>query len=84
MKLIMQSLLALLLLVGACSSSQTESDQGTDEATVETNKVLIVYLSRTNNTKAIAEIIQRQAGGKLIALELENPYPKTTGLRWSR
>ena len=39
-------------------------------------KILIVYLSRTNNTKAIAEIIQRNVGGTLVALELENPYPE--------
>jgi flavodoxin len=39
-------------------------------------KILIVYLSRTNNTKAIAEIIQRNVGGKLVALELQNPYPE--------
>src|SRR5687768_17018143 len=38
-------------------------------------KVLIVYLSRTNNTKAIAEIIHSYVGGKLVALELEKPYP---------
>jgi len=38
-------------------------------------KILIVYLSRTNNTKAIAEIIHQRMGGKLIALELETPYP---------
>ena len=39
-------------------------------------KILIVYLSRTNNTKAIAEIIQKNVGGKLVALELEKPYPE--------
>ena len=39
-------------------------------------KILIVYLSRSNNTKAIAEIIQRNVGGKLISLELVNPYPE--------
>jgi flavodoxin len=38
-------------------------------------KVLIVYLSRTNNTKAIAEIIHQWVGGNLVALELETPYP---------
>lgn len=38
--------------------------------------VLIVYLSRTNNTKAVAEIIQKNVGGTLIALELEKPYPE--------
>jgi flavodoxin len=39
-------------------------------------KILIVYLSRTNNTKAIAEMIQQQVGGKLVALELVKPYPE--------
>jgi len=38
-------------------------------------KILIVYLSRTNNTKAIAEIIQKNVGGKLVAIELATPYP---------
>ena len=40
-----------------------------------------MYLSRTNNTKAIAEIIHANVGGQLVALELEKPYPadyKTT------
>ena len=36
---------------------------------------LIVYLSRTNNTKAIAEIIHENVGGTLVAVELETPYP---------
>jgi flavodoxin len=38
-------------------------------------KILIVYLSRTNNTKAIAEMIDEKVGGKLVALELQTPYP---------
>jgi flavodoxin len=38
-------------------------------------KVLIVYLSRTNNTRAIAELIHQQVGGTIVALELERPYP---------
>ena len=37
---------------------------------------MIVYLSRTNNTKAIAEIIHKNVGGTLVALELEKPYPE--------
>jgi flavodoxin len=36
---------------------------------------LIVYLSRTNYTKAIAKIIHQRVGGTLVALELETPYP---------
>lgn len=35
-----------------------------------------MYLSRTNNTKAIAEIIQKNVGGTLAALELAKPYPE--------
>lgn len=38
-------------------------------------KVLIVYLSRTGNTKAVAEMIQHQMGGDLVELELQKPYP---------
>ena len=43
---------------------------------ISTKRILIVYLSRTNNTKAIAEIIQRNVGGTLVALELVKPYPE--------
>ena len=39
-------------------------------------EILIVYLSRTNNTKAIAEIIHENIGGTLVALELTDPYPE--------
>jgi len=43
---------------------------------ISSKKILIVYLTRTNNTKAIAEIIQKNVGGNLIALELLKPYPE--------
>jgi flavodoxin len=39
-------------------------------------KILIAYLSRTNNTKAVAEIIHNNVGGDIIALELQKPYPE--------
>lgn len=74
--LILHGLLTFLLLIGACSS-QTETDEATvDPGKALSDKVLIVYLSRTNNTKAPAEIIQRNVGGRLVALELEKPYPE--------
>ncbi|RYX84492.1 flavodoxin [bacterium] len=38
-------------------------------------KVLIVYLSRTSNTKAVAQFIRQKVGGTLVALELKTPYP---------
>ena len=59
--------LLILCMLSACAEAQKPSaDQ----------KVLIVYLSRTNNTKAIAEMIQKNVGGSLVALELVKPYPK--------
>jgi flavodoxin len=38
-------------------------------------KVLIVYISRTRNTKAIAELIHKKVSGTMVELELEKPYP---------
>ena len=69
-------LLAFFLLISACSSSQTKDFNAETDDTKSLDKVLIVYLSRTNNTKAIAEIIHKNTGGTLVALELEKPYPE--------
>ncbi|RYE28346.1 MAG: flavodoxin, partial [Sphingobacteriales bacterium] len=69
-------LFTLSLMFLACSSCQSkEVNVATDTAEVPKN-VLIVYLSRTNNTKAIAEIIHKNVGGTIVALELEKPYPE--------
>ncbi|QNF33088.1 flavodoxin [Adhaeribacter swui] len=69
-------LLAVCLWFSACSSSERDNLNVETDTTIQPEKVLIVYLSRTNNTKAIAEIIHKQVGGTLVALELEMPYPK--------
>jgi len=69
-------LLVFVVLISMCSSSQVKTMNPKMDATSDSGNVLIVYLSRTNNTKAIAEIIQHNVGGKLFALELENPYPE--------
>jgi flavodoxin len=42
---------------------------------MEHPKILIVYLSRTGNTRAIAEMIQKNTGGTAVAIELVTPYP---------
>ncbi|HET7119164.1 MAG TPA: flavodoxin [Hanamia sp.] len=60
------SLIIVLCVSTGCSNAQSMSSE----------KILIVYLSRTSNTKAIAEIIQKNVGGKLVSLELEKPYPE--------
>jgi flavodoxin len=71
-----QILLAFVLLISSCNSSQTKNENSGAGANSGSAKILIVYLSRTNNTKAIAEIIQKNVGGTLVALELEKPYPE--------
>lgn len=65
-------LITVLFGLISCSSKS----QNATTKSVDKENVLIVYLSRTNNTKAIAEIIQKNVGGKLVALELEKPYPE--------
>ncbi len=69
-------LLAFIYLISGCSSSAVKDNNIKSNAAFGPHKVLIVYLSRTNNTKAIAEIIQRNIGGNLVALELKQPYPE--------
>ena len=69
-------LLLFFLLISACSSSQVKDPDANIVDTKNSDNILIVYLSRTNNTKAIAEIIHKNVGGTLVALELEKPYPE--------
>lgn len=47
-----------------------------DGQTILPKNILIVYLSRTHNTEAVAKIIQRNVGGTIVSLELERPYPE--------
>lgn len=47
------------------------------QSTQESEKgVLIVYLFRTNNMEAVAEIIHEEMGGDMVELELEKPNPE--------
>jgi flavodoxin len=38
--------------------------------------VVIVYLTRTGNTEAVAEVIREKVGGDMVRLELETSYPE--------
>jgi flavodoxin len=71
-----QLLFSILLLISACSSTQTERIDAETEPAGKSGEILILYLSRTKNTKAVAEMIQKNVGGKLVAVELEKPYPE--------
>ena len=70
--------LSLIVFATICllsGSSGAQQRPAKDQRLPVEKKVLIVYLSRTNNTKAVAEIIHQRVGGRLVALELETPYP---------
>ncbi|MDE3184095.1 MAG: flavodoxin [Bacteroidota bacterium] len=67
----MKNAIFLLIVIVSCISTGYSNAQS-----MSAKKILIVYLSRTNNTKAIAEIIHKDVGGRLVALELQKPYPE--------
>jgi len=64
---------AAMLVMSSCSRAQTAPE--TTEI-LKDRKVLIVYMSRTKNTKTVAEIIHKNVGGTLVELEVKNPYPE--------
>jgi len=73
-------IISIFLSMTSCSRAEESGAQkGTSliEKTdsLQDKKVLIVYLSRTKNTKALAEIIYRKVGGRFVGIELEKPYP---------
>ena len=73
-----RTVLSLIFVATICLlsfSAGAQQQSAKDDRLPAGKKVLIVYLSRTNNTKAIAEIIHQKVGGRLVALELETPYP---------
>ena len=66
----------LFILSILCFFSCSKAQETTRKESLKDKKVLIVYLSRTKNTKTIAEIIQKNVSGDLVELELQNPYPE--------
>src|SRR5919205_2178287 len=70
--------LSLMILTTICllsSCSKAQQLPANNQPPPGEKKILIVYLSRTNNTKAIAEFIHQKVGGTIVPLELETPYP---------
>lgn len=68
------NIIGLFAVLFTSSCKEEQSFVSTEPTNPE--RTLIVYLSRTSNTKVIAEIIQQNVGGTLVALELETPYPE--------
>ncbi|WDF45585.1 flavodoxin [Chryseobacterium sp. KACC 21268] len=72
----MQKYIILIISVLSFFSCSKAKETTSERELLKDKKVLIVYLSRTKNTKTIAEIIQKNVGGDLVELELQNPYPE--------
>jgi len=72
----MQIVLLVFMLPVSCTSAQQETIKPNGQSNIKPERTLIVYLSRTQNTKAVAEYIHKNIGGILIALELETAYPE--------
>jgi flavodoxin len=66
----------LTALFGALSCSSTAQDKESVMEELDKENVLIIYLTRTENTAAVAEIIEDETGGTLVELKLETPYPE--------
>lgn len=58
-----------------CATAMAQSPSASHKVMGKEN-TLIVYLSRTDNTQAVADIIHDAIGGTLTELELKTPYPK--------
>ena len=85
-------LLPVALFLGACGSNATDTDEvnnsesiaqsseslepNQNQETKDLGKSLIVYYSLTENTKAVAEEIQKQVNGELMRIETVEPYPE--------
>ena len=85
-------LLPVVLFLGACGSNATNTnEENTSESAVQSSeslesnqnqetedigKSLIVCYSLTENTKAVAEEIQKQVNGELMQIETVEQYPE--------
>lgn len=62
-----------LCVISSCVKAQDSAEK---IQPVSSDKILIVYLSRTKNTKVIAGMIKGNVGGRMVELELQTPYPE--------
>ena len=84
--LFVSSLATVAVLVSLYSSNRewdsedkltsNNSNTSTQDQPMTEGNTLIVYLTRTGNTEAVAQMIQDTVGGILVSLELEQPYPE--------
>jgi flavodoxin len=70
------SFLGLVILQWIALSNSVHANALPMTVTQDDNRVLIVYLTRTQNTAAVANFIQQRVGGKLVEITLITPYPE--------
>lgn len=75
--MLVTGLVAIVLLVSGCSSTNSKESSSKASSDIGKQKVLVVYYSLSGNTKLLAEKIHEVAGGDIYEIELENPYPKS-------
>ncbi len=73
-QLLSRALLITAMVVFACASSLSQEPR-ISSTRVAQKSILIVYLSRTENTAVVANIIREQVGGSLERIEIQTPYP---------
>jgi len=59
------------------SPNQVNTQTKSEEAqTLKSKKVLVVYFSRSGNTRELANQIQKNVGGDVIEIQTVDPYPR--------
>ncbi|MGL9796100.1 hypothetical protein IGJ53_002913 [Enterococcus sp. DIV1283b] len=64
-----------LIIIGFITLPKMISKNQEGGETMKNSKTLIVYYSRTGNTKAVAELIQEKVGGELVQIETVEKRP---------
>lgn len=64
-----------LIIIGFITLPKMISKNQEGGETMKNSKTLIVYYSRTGNTKAVAELIQEKVGGDLVQIETKEKRP---------
>ncbi len=65
-----------LIIIGFITLPKMISKNQGGGETMKNSKTLIVYYSRTGNTKAVAELIQEKIGGDLVQIETVEKRPR--------
>ncbi len=65
-----------LILPSLTLSTSSAREENTVLKSATAQNTLIAYLTRTNNTKVVAEIIHQEVGGTMVEVEPATPYPE--------